>query len=396
MKKFDTPDFALSGTPKMPLTRNLYVEDEVIAAFQLCVLRGRVIEAVFWAQELLESQMTAEFLKALKEIWLLGFGIGALGWYMEFRAFEAEETLDADEAVRLVVTLCKTGLIDGHDTSYLILAGTRLGPEQVDFCIVPRGVTGVNAFFAAAVLQGRTITAWRALPQVDTLQAVAEYKHGSSGIDLLKLYDEFPAIVVAGLCLPRGKLMTKVKTSSDIPSEVQEAVKYWETLQGRARRIYTIPYDALYWITARGKTSVYDSSDKQLCGSLERTGKLWGSVYWDSVVEDIGGWLAIRRDSDVRETFYETHFPDDIPDEWSKEDRGKSHGNGCLQPGGAVSIQRFLNTWFGRYRSEVIWGEFDSAIRNIHAESLGDISAIIGEPVALNLERKGVKRFALQ
>ena len=379
----------------MPLTRNLYREDEVIASLQLSILRGRHIEAVFWATELLESQMATEFLDALKTIWVLGFGIAALSWYAEFKRVTALDVLDQDALIGLVIGLSRNV---GRDITHIVLAGSTLGPEQVNLCMVPKGLVGADSFFAAAIAQGRTVTAWRALPSIQkgTLDTVGRFKHGTCVSTLLDLYEEYPGIVIAALCLPRGELEKRLMT--EIPghlNEVIEAIEEWEGLNGRARRVYTIPYDALYWLTARGHTDVYTSSDSHIRGSLERPDRLWGSVYWDSVVEEIGGWQAVRSDDDVREAFYEAHFPGDIPDEWSSKARGKSHGNGCLQRGGVASLQRFLKTWFAQYSSAVIWDQFDAAIKNIDVKKLAEITVPIGAPVTLNLERYGRRSFTV-
>ena len=106
----------------MPLTRNLYREDEVIASLQLCILRRRHVEAVFWATELLESQMVTEFLNAIRVIWLNGFGIAALSWYTEFKRVEALDELDFTTLIGLVISLSRQS---NRDTSHIILAGTK-------------------------------------------------------------------------------------------------------------------------------------------------------------------------------------------------------------------------------------------------------------------------------
>ena len=122
-------------------------------------------------------------------------------------------------------------------------------------------------------------------------------------------------------------------------------------------------------------------------GSLERPGRLWGSVYWDQVVEDMGGWEAVRNNDSVREEFYDQHFPDDIPDEWSSDARRLSHGSGVLQPNSTAILSRFLRTWFGAYMSSVIWNQFDSAVEGIDVKNLEELDAAIGTPVPLNLQR---------
>lgn len=369
----------------MPLTRNLYAEDEVIASLQFSILRCRCTEAAFWATEMLESGMTTEFFDALRCIWLLGFGIGGLPWFSEFTRVEAMEDLETDVLLGLVVGLARSQ----RDISYLILAGSKDSAEQVALCIVPKGLAGVDAFFASAIMQGRTITAWRALPSIGdgTLSTVAKHKHGEAGLTLLALLSE-PALRVAALCLPRGEL--EARLAQAVPGmldEVVDALTLWDTLKGVKRRVYKIPYESL-WLTLRGNTTVYETADKNLRGSLERPGRLWGSVFWDSIAEDLGGWLAIRSDAPTRENFYDEYFPDDIPDEWSLAERAKSHGGGCLQPGTSASVARLLQSWFGRYSSAVIWNGL-SSLESIDVKNLADISAPIGSPVELNLCRLG-------
>ena len=346
----------------MPLTRHLYKEDEVLAAMQWCILRGRCMEAAFWCQELLDSGMADALLGAMRSIWLFGFGIGALPWYKAFAAFAEADVLDAEEALRLVVALCRIGIAGGRDTSYLALMGSQAPPDRVGLCVTPRGLKGVDAFFAAAVGQGRTITAWRAHASIaeGTLARVGSWRHGEAGAEVVALLGaSYPAVAVAALCLERGALAQRwAKELPGIPSEVGEAVEEWEACIGRRRRRqYSIPHDCLYLLTERGRSCVYKSTEPQLRGSLERPGKLWGSVFWDGVAEEVGGWEAVRNNDEVRETFYGEYFPDDIPDEWSKADREKSHGVGALGRGCECSVERFFTRWFGQIPSAVVWNQ---------------------------------------
>jgi hypothetical protein len=83
--------------------------------------------------------------------------------------------------------------------------------------------------------------------------------------------------------------------------------------------------------------------------------------------------------------FYDEHFPDDTPDEWSVAEREKSHGFGALQPGAEPSAERFLRAWFGRLPSAVIWNGFDSACKGLsHTKTWVDIHPV-STPAPLNL-----------
>jgi hypothetical protein len=375
----------------MGLTRHLYAEDEVVAALQFCVLRGRAVEAAFWCEELVHSEMADQLIDALRRIWLYGFGIGALSWYRAFEELTKKEELVLEELVGLVVGLCRIGTKGRRDITYLILAGTGAEAEQVNYSIPPKGLTGADAYFLACVEQGRCISAWRALAEItnETLRLTAEHKHREAGLNACALLLDYPALAVAALCLVRGELATRL--AEPLPgtlSEVERARSEWEPLLGRRRRrLYPIPHECLYWLTERGSKSVYESSEKRLRGSLEHPAKLWGSIYWDSVADSLGGWEAIRNDPEVRMTFYDTYFPDDTPDEWSTAEREKSHGIGALQPGVDPRAEKFLRTWFGRLPSAVIWNGFNDACKGLaDKKNWGDIVAI-SERRPLNLVR---------
>ena len=89
---------------------------------------------------------------------------------------------------------------------------------------------------------------------------------------------------------------------------------------------------------------------------MERSAALWGSEFWDEVVAERGGWQAVRSDDAVREWFYDTYFPDDIPDEWSRIDQAKSHGGGVLQRGATATLADWVRRWFGDSPCSVVWG----------------------------------------
>ena len=394
----------------MPLTRNLYTEDEVVAALQLCVLRGKTVEAVFWAKELLESQMIDDFIRAMREIWLLGFGIGALRWYEEFSVIVESDELDESVLISCVVGLSCIGINGGRDTTFLVIKGYNGPPEVVRECpLVPSSLSGLDAYFAASILQGRLMCAWRVVHLMGTevIELVAEYKHGAYGkMATALLYRDYPELLIAALCLPKGALEKRwLKPFPSMLSEVDRAIKEWDVLVNpRAQRVYTIPHECLYWLTSRGYKDVYTTNEKDIIGSLERSSKLWGSTYWDSVAETYGGWSAIKTEAEAREAFYDQHFPDDIPDEWSKKDRSVSHGWGAVQPGATCSAERFLRTWFGRISSAVIWNKLDCAITSFgKCSTLADIigghfyEKIPTEYIAeISIQRKGPIQFRSQ
>ena len=98
---------------------------------------------------------------------------------------------------------------------------------------------------------------------------------------------------------------------------------------------------------------------------MERSAALWGSEFWDEAVAERGGWAAVRSDDAVREWFYDTFFPDDIPDEWSRADQAKSHGGGVLQRGMEATLAEWVRRWFGDFPCSVVWGGVALAVKGL-------------------------------
>jgi hypothetical protein len=344
--------------------------------------------------ELLDSGMVDEFLGSLKRIWLLGFGIAALNWYKAFLVFEAKTEVEVAAAIGLVVGLCRIGSSGGRDMTLIALIGSKRGASAAGIAGAARvsHLEGVDSYFAASLLQGRTINAWRVFGEQRCVEEVARMKHGDAGMECLDLLRNYPALLVGALALPKGELARRL--SVPLPgtlSEVEKSLPEWEANLGRrSRRSFTIPHQCLYFVTERGGTTVYDSADSKLRGSVERPGKLWGSVYWDMVAEEFGGWEGIRGDCEKREAFYAAHFPDDIPDEWSLAERAKSHGCGSLQRGAAPSVKKFLCSWFGLIDSAVVWDPWrdmceevaltEEVFTKVGGDSIGDAKLDVFKP----------------
>ena len=342
----------------MPLTRHLYRQDEVAAALQFCLVRNRPLEAAFWTQELIDSGLAEELMAALKQVWMYGFGVKALGWYRAFVELFRGDEIAEEEIVRLVSWLCRLG--SKKDRSILTLLSGTVEPDRVNVCQIPEGFSPVEAFAFRAILQRKTIAAWGAvcsLESADFLKRVAAAKHGVEGSKFLEILDESlesRAIAVAALCLSKAEFAA---SWSQQPGEILEEVAaerpIWEDRMGRrSRRMYKIPPECL-GLTERGKLSVYESNEKEIIGRLT----LCGSPFWDSAVEAYGGWAMKDR---ARESFYDTNFPDDIPDEWSLAERAKSHGRGA-----STDMAKTIQSWYGHLPCTLIWKPLKYAAWNL-------------------------------
>lgn len=352
----------------MPLTKHLYREDEAIAALIFCIIRGRCVESAFWCQELLDSEMVDELIGAMRRAWLYGVGIQSLSWIRLFQEASSGDTIDPDLILQLVQMLCRAK----KDRSILTLLATdvSLQPDRVNAGNLSESYTGSERFIGLAIFQRKTTTAWGGVRAIGDeadalLRKLAMSKHGVIASKFRILLEnesqygawERRAILVAALCMSCLEFKASWSLKLDpLLSEVEKGLKEWRALMGRrARRVFPIPPECLYYFTERGRSvSVYDTTEKDIMGRLEKPGALWGSSYWDAVVVD---WQTLISDDSVREEFYNMYFPDDRPDEWSKSDRAKSHGAGPLQRGATASCQRALQGLVGRLSSAVIWGQ---------------------------------------
>jgi hypothetical protein len=158
--------------------------------------------------------------------------------------------------------------------------------------------------------------------------------------------------------------------------EVLSHIAKWSAHQGRrSRRLYEIPTECLYGITARGCMPQKAST----LGEIRR-------------INDI--LAAHITDDDELEAFYQATFPDDIPDEWSLKDQRMSHGQGILRTGEQLSLAKLGRIWF-QAESVYAWGfyewtgedrfveeglDFQQIANNLNTDSDSLVAALL-EPV---------------
>jgi hypothetical protein len=129
-----------------------------------------------------------------------------------------------------------------------------------------------------------------------------------------------------------------------IPPIIERNIKDWQALVGRRlRRIYSIPKDCLYMSTRRGLLERPESTMKdlhQLGIDVITTYKLTeGCTFWNNL------WRTFGISEDNYEEIDSIMFKDDIPDEWSLEDRLKSHDEGLINPGERLWWRRWLRRY---------------------------------------------------
>lgn len=332
------------------LSKNLYELDEVVAALQLC-LRMFWSRAHFWAHELVVSEEEELLRKTLLDTWL-DYGAPAdIGLYTDLRdsniAHLVSRVMEAIKVTRSLAPLTLFNKATGHRP--------RVTPATSDPTVLARRTKGAAAFLAATESENMDpdhLRAWwisfdsacrchwfrDAFWLLQAVQPTLSADGIWAGIMLaargLSEIKEFirslkeegsiraQAAAVATLCYPSRQLITVPQAPYKSPE--------WSRLSGRKARLYAIPQEALHSQTTRGSlaskyTNIQDIREPILLLTQ-------GCAYWQRVTKAAGFRVledAIEIPEDeAYEAFYDQHFPDDIPDEWSAADQQKSHGRG--------------------------------------------------------------------
>lgn len=291
----------------MGLTRHFYREDEVKASFFNCLIHRRVEEAIFWATELFDSFLGEEILPIFKRAWLLSVGPQYRKGFIEVAGLEEEA--DVYQTLQNFMTLPKDASV-----FTLLVRGASCESQPDRLCRKP--------CIARTDLDEVDRCVWRAISQKKALLAFCLLRTRWNWA----LFGEDPyltALRVEDTWEARAAAIVYA-CSSKIEKSINKKVVYcrdeWAALEGRrARRKFAVRSVAILWGTARST----GSSETEL---LDIEPALKGSAYWEEVAKDMGGWDKIKKNTAVREAFYELYFPDDIPDEWSLGEREKSHG----------------------------------------------------------------------
>ena len=301
------------------LTRHLYREDEVRASLRYCLLWKRHSEACFWALELLDSHLLTEVLSDC--MWACFYGLGQ----PVFDTVRAKEEITDDDLLGLVSQIIMT---KRRDASVGWLLERGLTETQMDWLVPDKRVVAGDPI-ASAFAQGKVLLAWCLLR---TRWETDAQKYLDPFEEIEGFVWESRALAV----LQRGK-PTLPRGTTEIPAYLQKEIQGWKELEGRrARRVYSIRTDPILFGTRRSLTADSVCLVPEL-HDLETA--LRGSTYWELVAEDMGGWSKIQKKDATREAFYELYFPDDIPDEWSRAEKEKSHRWGLLANTSTPEIQ---------------------------------------------------------
>ncbi len=390
----------------MPLSRHFYSLDEVHAAIQYTCSHGPPTEALFWTQEMMYSGCVGEAISALFQAWLWNTGPMSLAWLLT-----ASKTLASDELSENDILLAASQLASIHhslrDSSiWNILVVTEANKELMPDTITRKAPPGAELYtdekefyFVCALFQGKPRSAWwmsqyvpanRVWEMLDwyITNCMSKFKSEYKVcIEALKNYeqllgyqsDEYDAIVrccaiIICSMTPKQQIQSFKPLEGRIREDGQTMLDEFSKLVGhRAARKYKIPQMALYGVTVRGRSKWAHKNLTQLY-NIERY--LIGCPFWDEtlaeyavVSENIIQWLSDGK----KEEFYEKYFPDDIPDEWSKADQLKSHGDGILSPTDKPNIHKYSRCYMSKM-PRFAWNTMAAVNKYLEGLNISDCS----------------------
>jgi hypothetical protein len=371
------------------LTRHLYRYDEVRAALLWSIVSRRTTEGLFWAQELLDSGCYTELYQVLFEGWLWSVGISRMEWFRQFWILFEKTDVEEEELLHLVNGLLRLPTRD-TTTLHLLFRGPtthgieRLPPTPKTDAFLPLAAHIANSPLKEALVRcfrlGKVIPAWILAFQLFREEGEDAWWEFLSRIELVSqgspsvrqcfegfrgvcssLFPEDESIrlacqatAVAFLCLSPSHQRKSIYVLAETPIDSYSAscLAEWKSMEGRRkRRVYSPPSDCLSWITSRGCNPYTKTTIKEVRSFTIDVLREKGCPFWQEALDGKNPW----QDDDAFEDFWDTYFPDDIPDEWSLEDQKKSHGPGILRPTETPSIGKLVHKWFFRIPSLLIW-----------------------------------------
>jgi len=173
---------------------------------------------------------------------------------------------------------------------------------------------------------------------------------------------------------------------NSIPIEVYKAMEEWSQEKSlKKRRAIGVRYDALLYLTRRSEQTPYVSSEPDIQENLEKT--LLQSEYWSCILQsymDNSKWKS----DEHKESFYDTYFIGDIPDEWSLDEREKSHGRGLGKPL-ELARPKFIHSTIQRSKSLELWNSSPSTNCSMEWDTL---YASVKDKVSLEFPMKPIKK----
>jgi len=346
--------------PKNSLTIHLYRRDEVLASLRWAIITKNYTETAFWGLELYDSNMEEDALDMLSTLWFTQIGFGSFKTLEKIRDIDLT---DRDSWVGYLISAWTR--VKTHDSTafYLLLRGASEPTTWAPTFAHTKEYTSIAEAFEDCLNRGKIQEAWLLARAMDSSEQWPVLENVAAGLGrthelniLREKLGDCEARAAAHVLVTLDESLWKAAMNDldtrELPVELSAAIQDWDTEDSpRKRRVFKIRSEAILFITQRSSLPMNLSCQADLMDGL--LANLKESSYWSAVLENFMAgdkWLS----DDSKEDFYDTFFPDDIPDEWSEADREKSHGRG-LGREYMAGQQRFLDTLFKRSTTLGLW-----------------------------------------
>lgn len=303
---------------------------------------------MFWGIEVYESDMLQDALEMLEHVWLTNIGFGSWFCFRLIQAIYNDGEINCDQWLSVISAFTRAEI---HDSTifHLLIRGAISSPSWQPQFPHSTTYTTIGDAVSDCLRRGKLIDAWllgRALSPSDQwviLKDIASKQGCQHELEMLQAFR--PNIYE---CLASAYVLVGIDSitwsasqqlmDDYIPDEIQATIREWnDETNTRKRRAIKVRDQAILYACVRSD----QSSEKEIVFDLEST--LKQSPYWANILNSYmkhDKWI-----SDIKkEEFYDTHFPQDIPDEWSAEDRAKSHGPGLGLTQTQTRMQYILHT----------------------------------------------------
>ena len=331
------------------LSKHLYRIDEVLSSLRLSIITHNLVETAFWTIELYQSGLTQECLELLETIWLNHIGFGS--WFLLDLILNVYKEGDCSEEnlVSIACAFSRRRICDST-AFHLLLRGSlshsvKPFPHSKEYLIPQEAITDCLA-------RGKLEEAWQISKSLGEselwilLEPIASSLERLEAFTIIKELRECrrESLVLAFILVsldPITWITSQQPVENKIPSQVSSYISEWASEKSmRKRRSIKPKIESLLYLTRRSEQSPYVSSEPEIQDGLLQS--LLISEYWQPILE---GFMTVEKawkSERHKELFYDTYFPQDIPDEWSLADREKSHGRGLgktLEQGRSRFIQ---------------------------------------------------------
>ena len=318
------------------LTRHLYVDTEVQAALAYAILKGRSLEAAFWCDELVATDLEEAAWTTLLETWLWQALVTCPDWgttyYKQGSLVDAAHVLcgvPKDNSLWWVLVSC----LNGGQPGRITYRGWE-GVESADEC------------FRLAVLQKKARLAWWLVANGLTKGLAKGFVPNPLPLSVHPTVAHCASVLLACCdCHFPSRTQTPF-----LPPERSQWLE--QTGNYKLRRRYPIPVECLYGREGRGRLPQTASTLPSLW-ALEATLRAEQNTFWSA---------RLPSSDDTIDAFYATYFPDDLPEECLTAAQERfSHGPGLLRPSeqeGGLSWARLCRIWF-RSESRFAWGFYE-------------------------------------